>query len=217
LNLSAGQYSSAPYPPKPSRNGGVNVRDISGAEPQAPSTPTLRIETTTVDTDERKQMFGRTARHIITTKKETPLTPPLSDPQVSVTDGWYIDFDPYVSCDSFRHAVRDDAYLAVAMGGSPGKFEFIHHGKLELGYPVQQLVTIEIECKLPGGSEKQSVPKVETLVTQLERVPADPALFEIPAGFKRVKELDSESPAFSVSSFALWRRWNSFIRSSSRT
>jgi len=61
--------------------------------------PTLRIETTTVDTGERKEFFGHIARHFIITRKQIPLEGSHSEPQETLTDGWYIDLDPQVSCD----------------------------------------------------------------------------------------------------------------------
>src|SRR5262249_49568865 len=60
--------------------------------------PTLRIETTIKDTGEQKELFGRTARHIISTEQVIPLaglpsTWPIET--ATVTEGWVIDLIPF--------------------------------------------------------------------------------------------------------------------------
>src|SRR5215470_17833741 len=58
---------------------------------------------TTKDTGERKQMFGYTARHIITTM-ETKSSPDACSQNTTKMeiDGWYIDAGGAVECDSSR-------------------------------------------------------------------------------------------------------------------
>ena len=53
--------------------------------------PTVLVETETVDTGERKDFFGRTARHVITTRRIVPLDRAKQGRRETVTDGWYID------------------------------------------------------------------------------------------------------------------------------
>ena len=83
--------------------------------------------------------------------------------------------------------------------------EFIDHGKQETGYPVQEVVTTKSELTLPDGTRKHFESKFESFVT-LEKVPADPSLFEIPKGFKHVKENERNPSSSSGWSSSLWQR-----------
>ncbi|HEX4757949.1 MAG TPA: hypothetical protein VH308_08200, partial [Terracidiphilus sp.] len=90
LNLDAAEYVSAPYPPKPLTQAEIEARGLAKPGMSPSGEPTLRIETTTVDTGERKVFFGHIARHVIITRKQIPLEGSHSEPQETVTDGWYI-------------------------------------------------------------------------------------------------------------------------------
>src|SRR5208283_1606773 len=92
LNLDTHEYASAPYPPKPFTPEELKARGLDKPVTYAADQPTVRVETTTTDTGERKEIFGRVARHVITTRKHTPLEGARSGPQESITDGWYIEF-----------------------------------------------------------------------------------------------------------------------------
>src|SRR5207248_9138136 len=73
LNLDSSQYVSAPYPPKPLTKQQPHAEGLDRQVVSWSEKPMLRIETTTVDTGQRKQLFGHTARHVITTRKQIPL------------------------------------------------------------------------------------------------------------------------------------------------
>src|SRR6267142_1879708 len=76
LNLDASEYVVTPYPPKkpqPLTKKQMKARGIRMPSPAKSAKPTFRIETTTKDTGEHKELFGYLARHVITTRKETPL------------------------------------------------------------------------------------------------------------------------------------------------
>lgn len=98
LNLDAREYIAAPYPPKPLSKAETEARGLKPLQFVASDKPTLRLETTTLDTGERKEFFGHTARHVITTRRQIPLEGSKSDAQEMVKDGWYIDLDPSISC-----------------------------------------------------------------------------------------------------------------------
>lgn len=81
------EYSSSAYPPKPRT---AEEAEAHASEKPANielAKPTLRIETTTVDTGERKELFEYVARHVITTRKQTPLEGSSSQRSDSTTDG----------------------------------------------------------------------------------------------------------------------------------
>jgi len=136
LNLDAAEYVSAPYPPKPLTQAEIEARGLSKLAKSRSGKPTLRIETTTADTGERREFFGHTARHIIITRKQIPLEGSHSEPQETVTDGWYIDLDPQVSCDR-RPSKGKRAHSYLVAGNQPAeKPEFVDVGESETGFPV---------------------------------------------------------------------------------
>lgn len=75
----------------------------AGTQPvrQSPvrTAPTVLVVTETVDTGKRRELFGRPARHVVTTRRVTGLTESGSPESETVTDGWYIDLDTSLSCD----------------------------------------------------------------------------------------------------------------------
>ncbi len=73
LNLEDKQYVSAPIPKFPSESEQQALRAKYAAS-AAQRTPTVLVEITTVDTGERKKMFGYEARRVITTRKHTQLS-----------------------------------------------------------------------------------------------------------------------------------------------
>jgi hypothetical protein len=99
LNLDASEYTATIYPPKQTTMAERAARGLPTKLNYVSDQPTLRIEVTTSDTGERKEMFGYTARHVITTRKQIPLEGSQSGPQESVTDAWYIDPQPAASAD----------------------------------------------------------------------------------------------------------------------
>lgn len=104
LNLDDREYMSMPVPKPPSRAALLARAAQQSSTANAPQ-PTVLIETTTEDTGERKEMFGYTARHVITTRKQIPLVESSQIPQETVTDGWYIDLGTVVPCERKTYGV----------------------------------------------------------------------------------------------------------------
>ena len=76
---------------------------------------------TTKDTGERKQMFGYTARHILTTMetKSSPDACSQNNTKIQI-DGWYIDAAFALDCDSSRAYTN---YKPHASGGCQDRYE----------------------------------------------------------------------------------------------
>ena len=204
LNFDAFQYARMPYPAvrklQPLTKEQLEARGIKIPSPQ-PLKPTFRIETVTRDTGERKEMFGYTARHVITTRKEIPLEGSRRQAQETIRDGWYIDlepqFYPYPSPpkpanwpDGQGQSGRLHAYLSAGVqrpeeAAVPEMAEYVDIGEPETGFAVQEVRTSSSSFRLPDGSTNQMERKSETVVT-IERSVFDAALFEVPSGFKRV-------------------------------
>ena len=226
LNLDTREYTSAPYPPKPFTQEELKARGLDTPAAYVSDKPTLRIEVTTTDTGERKEIFGRTARHVITTRKQIPLEGSASMPQESVMDGWYIDSNSG-SIDLRQRLLCDRKWPKGKQGHSYAywravdgsrrpmdKAEFVTNGEPETGFILQSTVTSKNTYTLPDGTKKQSDSKFETQVTQIEEVPLDPALFEIPPGFKRVDHIERNPATASSSQISyLWQRFKASVAS----
>ena len=211
LNLDASEYTSAPYPPKPMSKEQIEARGLQIPATYLLEKPTLRIEVNTTDTSERKEMFGHTARHVITKRRQIPLEGSQSEPQESVTDAWYIDLNQRLSCDHKWPAGQGaHAYSRAVNGKQPmEKAELASTGEPETGFALVSILSSKSTYKLPDGTKKQAETQHEVRVTQLEESPIDPALFEIPPGFKRVEHIE-RSPTLSAPSSQAVNFWQRF-------
>jgi hypothetical protein len=143
--------------PEPSRAGGV-----------------VTYTTNSVDTGERKEMFGFQARHIkrtITIESSPDACNPVK--QRMETDGWYIDFSFGLNCET-------NAAPPMAQGGMTGgcrdRVRFNRTGAARMGYPLQETMT----SYGPDGRVAYTSTKE---VIDLSREPLDAALFDVPAGY----------------------------------
>jgi len=95
---------------------------------------------TTRDTGERKQMFGYTARHIVTTMV-TDSSPDACSPLKSKMqiDGWYIDAAFALECDS---AQAYKSYRPQTASGCQDRYETKQVGLAKKGFPVWEKTII---------------------------------------------------------------------------
>jgi hypothetical protein len=212
LNLDTGEYVATPYPPKP-----LSKKETEALGLKVPEfgKPTLRIETTTVDTGERKEFFGHTARHIITTRKQTPLESSKSDAQQTVTDGWYIDLETNISCDRQSPEGKGvHAHVFLAAGNMPvEKIEFIDNGAPETGFAIQWKITSVEAFTLRDGTKKEHISSSEMRMTQLVEGPLDTALFAVPTGFRQVERIERNPPPILPSQWSLaWDRFTASVK-----
>jgi hypothetical protein len=206
LNLDTSEYVAGVYPPKPFSQKQAEARGLRAPQAAVAGPATLRIETTTVDTGERKQIFGHTARHVITTSQTIPLEGSKATAQESVSDGWYIDLDTHLSCDPKRSEGKR-VYTYLSTGNAPAeKMEFVTHGERETGFPVDLKYSSSQTIALPDGKTTKHTSSIsETLVTSLEEKPLDPALFSLPRGFRQVEHIQrNPSPSFSTQLSMAW-------------
>jgi hypothetical protein len=192
LNLDAAQYAAWPYPPKPFTKEQIEALRLKTPQTSMPPKPTFRIETKTQYDGGRKEMFGHIARHAITTIKYTPLEDGRREPQETLIDGWYIDLNQQLSCNQeWVEGMRAHMFMSARTGNQPpDRPEFIDIGKRETGFALQEVTTSKGAHTRRDGTKKQTEFKFETLVTQLKEGPLDPALFEVPSGFKRVDHIE---------------------------
>ena len=137
---------------------------------------------TTKDTGERKQMFGYTARHIITTM-ETESSPEACSPMKSKMqiDGWYIDAEFALECDS---GVTYKPYTPPSSGGCQDRYVTKQVGAAKKGYPVWEKMTMFD----PNGAESFST---ITEVVEFSHATLDASLFDVPAGYRQVNDFAS--------------------------
>lgn len=192
LNLEDREYTSRPIPKPLSAEGQkaraeeLRARAAKGPQLQRPAQPNLVIEITTVDTGERKQIFGYAARHVVTTEKRTPLEGAVSVPQEQVTDGWYIDLDTSISCDP----PRQPGAFGALIGGINGRIDhptFKLIGQRETGFAI---VTNRRDTLFqPDGSRREGA-RIDTMrVTNLSTAPLASELFDIPHSFSQTREI----------------------------
>jgi hypothetical protein len=203
VNLDERKYSSQPYPRVPTE---AERQAYAARVPQIEKAkPTVLVEITTKDTGERKQMFGYTARHVITTRTDTPLEDTTASKGFTarneyVTDGWYIDLDPTISCMP-KPAAGTFAYGFLTSGQAPDTPTLKLIGKPETGFAQQTKMTSRSTITSADGSKREFVNISEAEVTELSSDSLDAGLFEVPAKFERVSQMIlSPSPP-------LWARW----------
>jgi hypothetical protein len=193
----------------------VNPFDDGTQTPQTVSQTqtTTRLETggtvtttiTTKDTGERKQMFGYPAKHLIITM-ETVASPDAcmkSDSKMQM-DGWYIDAAWTLDCDR----TYSGGYTARSQkSGCQDKYVMKTVGTAKRGYPVWEKMTMFDE----SGKEMMSTLNE---VIELSQATLDASLFDIPQGFREVKN-SSELYASMSSQSTNQSSYNSSMSSSS--
>jgi hypothetical protein len=129
--------------------------------------------TTSVDTGERKEMFGFQARHI---KKTLVIesSPDACNPikMRMETDGWYIDFSYGLHCDVGNQGMGGP----MPRGGCRDRVRMNQQGSGKTGYALLETTT----SYGPDGRVQFTSTRE---VIDLSREPLDAALFDVPAGY----------------------------------
>jgi hypothetical protein len=153
-----------------------------------------------VDTGERHQFFGYQARHVITTRKQTRLDESVvaAEPDVWVTDGWYIDLDRRISCEPKREAGGRAGFItsSASIGGKATPMErpeFVNIGTPETGLPVKETRTSPMATTSPDGTRSKMDHTEELEVTVLEKTAIDTMLFEVPVEYKEIENRHNAS------------------------
>ena len=134
-------------------------------------------------------MFGFTARHIKTSLVKTASPDACDKDQKIETDGWYIDFQYDFECPDQRQ--KHQPIVRPQRPGCQDEIRTKTIGTAKLGFPVL-VTTIIYE---PDGSTSTTTQEVPELSQQ----PLSAALFEVPEGYRLVKN-PQELYSLSVSS-----------------
>jgi hypothetical protein len=183
-------YTVRPYDSNASNASADTASAAGEAQPAGQSKGGLVTSTvTTRDTGERKQMFGYTARRIVTTI-ETRSSPDSCSPVNTrmETDGWYIDAAFALACD----AERAGAYqLPQQAAGCRDRYQTKQVGTAKRGFPLWEKMTMF------GEDGRESFSTVNEVV-ELSQATLDAALFEVPADYREVKDFSGASLAAAV-------------------
>jgi hypothetical protein len=210
LNLEDREYVVRSYPPykltKQQIEARMQARTHNTFQKVAPWIPTVRVETKTLDTGERKNFFGYEARHLISTHKTIPMAESHSGTEETVTDAWYIDLDTTIPCESrwqpHNVSPRHEYY---AVGGE--RYEVIDDGIQETGFAIERKYTSRSTVALPDGTKKENVFSNEEKITEFHEGALDAALFEVPGDFRKVSQLRREPPLTLADRWYLVRGW----------
>lgn len=193
MDLQAREYITYETDPR-----GVPVSTQS--KPIAESGGTLQVWTQSVDTGERKTIFGRVARHIITHERRIASPGACSHGSVSETDGWYLDSSVVPDWSQ----PKKNAYgvvVASVVSAEPAsncldkmdKIE-IHRTGVEPGFPVKITTTVKSEVPGRNGAPRLLASTWGSEILELKQGPLDPSLFQVPSDFRKVDSLKSWVP-----------------------
>ena len=180
--------------PMESDAGEVDATSAASSASATNAGPTKRggvvtMTVNTIDTGERKELFGFTARHL--KRSMTSQTSPDACYQNQIrmeTDGWYINLEYGLNCGSERPPQMGGR---TAPGGCQDRYQVKRTGPATLGYPLIETMTMYGPDGSPMFTRTQEV-------VELSRQPLDAALFDVPAGYTEARTQEEMSGASSM-------------------
>lgn len=138
----------------------------------------VTLSMNTIDTGERKEMFGFTARHLKRTTMMESSADACNQQRMKIeTDGWYINLEYGLSCPANR---PPQTGRGAAPAGCRDRFVYRNTGPTNLGYPLQETTTMY-------GADGTATYTMTKEVIDLSRQTLDAALFDIPAGYTEAR------------------------------
>jgi len=142
----------------------------------------LTIVNNSTDTGERQKMFGLEARHVRSSMAMEPSPDACSKTSVKMErDGWYASLSPQFTCDAGAHRFGP----AMGGGGRPGTpacrdaIRMKNTGSTHAGFPLKETMTMVSQGHTFTMTEE---------VTDFSTANLNPALFDIPAGYRQVND-----------------------------
>jgi hypothetical protein len=156
-----------------------------------PSGRTVHVHTQAVDTGERREMYGRTARRVMT--RTTHKVIPESDCASSETDvdGWYI--DPPAAWLAL-YPPQPGSYSILHVNGQFDKPVFTHDGPREMGFPMFLARTHRSNFTDADGNIRGHTSVDRQEVTEFSEESLEYDLFVPLKDFHRVRELPGAAP-----------------------
>jgi hypothetical protein len=169
-----------------------------------PSGNTVQLFSDSVDTGETREILGHVARHIITKVRQVSGPGSCSSSSESETDGWYIGYDALPEWQRPRQG--EFFHVQFSSGNCANTFDKfeLHRSGPSPGYPLATTTTNRSEHRLPDGSLKEFTSSSKMEVVEFSQAPLDPALFQLPPGFRKVHRLaDQRGPQSTAQ--VLWQ------------
>jgi hypothetical protein len=168
----------------------MSGRGGRGGAPAKPKGGVITETMTLTDTGERKELFGREARHIKTVMARQPGPNACETKTTRVeTDGWYVDLPDHDLCPS---APAPQPSAPPAEGTCTDRVEARRVGEAKLGFAVATTTTTTTE----DGKETESSSSTME-VTDLQVTSLDAELFDVPSGYREVKTYPELLPALA--------------------
>src|SRR5436190_9077172 len=173
INDSARKYVITPMATDESDASGATGGHAAGAgAAQRGGVVTMTVNT--VDTGERKEMFGFTARHLKRTTMMESGPGACSQTKMKIdTDGWYINLEYGLACET---ASRPPQMGATSAQGCRDRYQYHRTGPTNVGFPLIETMTMY-------GEDGRANFTMTKEVLEISRQSLDAALFEIPAGY----------------------------------
>ncbi|HEX8492182.1 MAG TPA: hypothetical protein VF658_05020 [Pyrinomonadaceae bacterium] len=141
----------------------------------------ITYTTTSTDTGERKQMLGLTAKHIKSkTVVEASEGACNSMNMEMETDGWYVDLPTGQNC-----SMEAASSFPLDQSECVDEVRYKTEGAVNTGYPIMTTTRMKFNMGADGPEIPASTSTQE--VVDISNATLDRALFEIPAGYKEVK------------------------------
>lgn len=141
--------------------------------------PVYLVQIDARDTGERQVLFGRTARHLISTEKRYRQANATAEPVLQsevLTDGWYVD------APGLPREKQANAVGVLAFGNQRPIVKVNHTGAPLSGLAVRQRITTRSYL----SEQRNKIDERTIEVTELFQGSLANEVFEPPAGFKRV-------------------------------
>jgi hypothetical protein len=148
----------------------TRIKRANPAPPQEMTGAEVIVAIDSVDTGERRQVGGYTARRVKTTTKVEPGPGAVTQASVTEVDGWYIDL-PGLGCQESRGTGL--GWSTVGSGKSD-RVRFRKLGTAQRGYAIE-------ETSRQTQAGRTTISRVELL--EFSEAPLDASLFELPAGY----------------------------------
>ena len=173
INDSARKYVINSFATDEGDTAGAGGGHAQGAAGSAQKGGVVTMTINTVDTGERKEMFGFTARHLKRTTMMESGPGACSQNKMKIeNDGWYINLEYGLACESASRAPQ----MGPTSQGCRDRYQYHRTGPATLGFPL-------IETTTMYGDDGRPTFTMMKEVVELSRQPLDAALFEIPAGY----------------------------------
>jgi hypothetical protein len=131
-----------------------------------------------VDTGERKEMMGFTARRFKRTTMMESSPDACAQTKMKIeTDGWYINLEYGLNCPSNQSS----SSAMTTTTGCRDRYVYKTTGLAHIGFPLQETTTMY-------GADGSVTMTMTKEVVEISRQPLEAALFDIPAGYSEARD-----------------------------